>query len=147
MPPLRLRARTTTSRKDRAIACQPIPSAWPSRSPTGSKDPYALRRAALGVIRIILENGLRLRLAEICGPWFWQLATEKRAREVKSEARQPESGENPRFTRFVVSSGMQTFGRRMVPAPVVDLISFFADRLKVQLRERGARHDLVDAVF
>lgn len=66
--------------------------------PTGSKDPYALRRAALGVIRIVLDNSLRLRLAKISG----------------------------------VSA---------------DLLSFFADRLKVQLREQGARHDLVDAVF
>jgi glycyl-tRNA synthetase beta chain len=66
--------------------------------PTGSKDPYALRRAALGVIRIVLDNKLRLRL-------------------------------NPLFAK----SG--------------DLLAFFADRLKVQLREQGARHDLVDAVF
>jgi glycyl-tRNA synthetase beta chain len=66
--------------------------------PTGSKDPYALRRAALGVIRIVLDNALRLGLAKISG----------------------------------VSA---------------DLLSFFADRLKVQLREQGARHDLVDAVF
>src|SRR6187200_822664 len=66
--------------------------------PTGSKDPYALRRAALGVIRIVLDNSLRLRLTKISG----------------------------------ISA---------------DLLSFFADRLKVQLREQGARHDLVDAVF
>ena len=66
--------------------------------PTGSKDPYALRRAALGVIRIVLDNALRLRLLKIAGV-------------------------------------------------TLDLMSFFADRLKVQLREQGARHDLVDAVF
>jgi glycyl-tRNA synthetase beta chain len=66
--------------------------------PTGSKDPYALRRAALGVIRVVLDNSLRLGLTKISG----------------------------------VSA---------------DLLSFFADRLKVQLREQGARHDLVDAVF
>ncbi len=65
--------------------------------PTGSKDPYALRRAALGAIRLILDNGLRLPLAKI--------------------------------------------------AIDTDLLAFFADRLKVQLREQGARHDLVDAVF
>ncbi|GKQ54763.1 glycine--tRNA ligase subunit beta [Bradyrhizobium sp. Ce-3] len=115
--------------------------------PTGSKDPYALRRAALGVIRIILENGLRLRLADICGPSFWQAATEKRAREVQNETKQPDGTESPRFTKFVVRVDTETFGRRSVPAGVVDLITFFADRLKVQLREQGARHDLVDAVF
>ena len=67
--------------------------------PTGSKDPYALRRAALGVIRMILENGLRLNLAPLFG------------------------------------------------AQADDLLAFFADRLKVHLREKGMRHDLVDAVF
>ncbi|MBO9710449.1 MAG: glycine--tRNA ligase subunit beta [Caulobacter sp.] len=64
--------------------------------PTGSKDPFALRRAALGVIRIILENAVRLPLSK--------------------------------------------FGRE-------DLIAFFADRLKVTLKDQGKRHDLVDAVF
>ncbi|WP_317973301.1 glycine--tRNA ligase subunit beta [Novosphingobium pituita] len=61
--------------------------------PTGSKDPFALRRAALGVIRLITENGLRFEVAE------------------------------------------------------GDLLAFFADRLKVQQREAGVRHDLIDAVF
>jgi glycyl-tRNA synthetase beta chain len=64
--------------------------------PTGSRDPFALRRAALGVIRIVLQSGLRLPL--------------------------------------------KTFAS-------ADLLAFFADRLKVQLREEGQRHDLVDAVF
>jgi glycyl-tRNA synthetase beta chain len=65
--------------------------------PTGSRDPYALRRAALGVIRIITENGLRLPLRT-----FFDQA---------------------------------------------DLLDFFAERLKVQVREKGVRHDVVDAVF
>ncbi|MCE1234927.1 MAG: glycine--tRNA ligase subunit beta [Hyphomicrobiales bacterium] len=78
--------------------------------PTGSKDPYALRRAALGVIRILLENGVRLKLSST-----FALAL----------AALPKSGDG-------------------VPA---DLLAFFADRLKVQLRDQGARHDLVDAVF
>jgi glycyl-tRNA synthetase beta chain len=64
-------------------------------TPTGSKDPYALRRAALGVIRIILDKDLRLGLG-FCGE---------------------------------------------------DLLAFFADRLKVYLKEQGRRHDLIDAVF
>jgi len=71
-------------------------------APTGSRDPFALRRAGLGVIRIVLENRLRLPL------------------------------------------------RRMIeasPYPGQGVSDFFADRLKVLLRERGARHDLVDAVF
>jgi glycyl-tRNA synthetase beta chain len=73
-----------------------------NEKPTGSKDPYALRRAALGVIRLVLDNRIRLRL----------LPT-------------------------MEAAGLTG----------ADLLSFFADRLKVQLRDQGARHDLVDAVF
>ncbi|MGZ5917128.1 MAG: glycine--tRNA ligase subunit beta [Methyloceanibacter sp.] len=75
--------------------------------PTGSKDPYALRRAALGVIRIVLENELRLALMQ----------------------------------QFCSSS--------IKPGDVVarNLLAFFADRLMVHLRDQGARHDLIDAVF
>ncbi|MFC6741620.1 glycine--tRNA ligase subunit beta [Methylobacterium tardum] len=78
--------------------------------PTGSKDPFALRRAALGVIRLILDRGLRLRLLEQVGAADRGLA-----------------------------------GR--AGADAKDLLAFFADRLKVYLRDQGARHDLIDAVF
>ncbi|MDA9498322.1 glycine--tRNA ligase subunit beta [Bradyrhizobium sp. CCBAU 11357] len=81
--------------------------------PTGSKDPYALRRAALGVIRLIAENALRLSLMKMAGSALAGLSVE------------------PADTSKLPS----------------DLLAFFADRLKVQLREQGARHDLVDAVF
>jgi glycyl-tRNA synthetase beta chain len=77
--------------------------------PTGSKDPYALRRAALGVIRLVLDNKLRLQLT----PLFAD------------------------HRRTIAEVDLATHG----------LLAFFADRLKVQLREQGARHDLVDAVF
>jgi glycyl-tRNA synthetase beta chain len=86
--------------------------------PTGSKDPFALRRAALGIIRLLLENGIRLSLIE----------TTKAAAAGLIKA----------STRDAVVN------RKQLP---VDLLAFFADRLKVQLREQGARHDLVDAVF
>jgi len=81
--------------------------------PTGSKDPYALRRAALGVIRLIAENGLRLSLMKVSASALAGLSVK------------PADGQK-------------------LPG---DLLAFFADRLKVQLREQGARHDLVDAVF
>ena len=87
--------------------------------PTGSKDPYALRRAALGVIRIVLDNELRLRLLSAVNKAY-------------AEIRGPLRGGSLHNT---------------VNAVQVELLSFFADRLKVQLREQGARHDLVDAVF
>lgn len=72
--------------------------------PTGSKDPYALRRAALGVIRLVTENGLRLKLGQI----FTTARSDANARE---------------------------------------LLDFFADRLKVALKEKGVRHDMIAAVF
>ena len=80
--------------------------------PTGSKDPYALRRAALGVIRLIVDNALRLPILNVAKSAMVGL---------------PEKGD----------------ASKLPP----DLLSFFADRLKVQLRDQGARHDLVDAVF
>ncbi|HLZ82064.1 MAG TPA: glycine--tRNA ligase subunit beta, partial [Caulobacteraceae bacterium] len=75
-------------------------------APTGSRDPFALRRAALGVIRILFENSVRASVAELAG-----LA--------------------------------DTTGSGQAGA----VAAFFADRLKVALREQGRRHDLVDAVF
>lgn len=81
--------------------------------PTGSKDPYALRRAALGVIRLLVENTLRLPLLGVAKSSVAGLA------KIDADAAKLSD----------------------------DLLAFFADRLKVQLREQGARHDLVDAVF
>jgi glycyl-tRNA synthetase beta chain len=80
--------------------------------PTGSKDPYALRRAALGVIRLIVENKLRFPILKAAAAASVDRSTKVGLDQLAS-----------------------------------DLLSFFADRLKVQLREQGARHDLVDAVF
>jgi glycyl-tRNA synthetase beta chain len=89
--------------------------------PTGSKDPYALRRAALGVIRHILENRLQLRLL----PQFdgaFVLADEAIAKAGKQAGPALDSRSS-------------------------DLLSFFIDRLKVYLRDRGARYDLIDAAL
>ncbi len=85
--------------------------------PTGSKDPYALRRAALGVIRLILENGLRLPILTI-----------------GAEAMR----RNPRLADWAEAD---------TRALLVALLGFLAERLKVYLRETKARHDLIDAVF
>lgn len=81
--------------------------------PTGSKDPFALRRAALGVIRLIVEKGLRLQLV----PLFNAAAQHYRNQGVD------------------------------VKDSSTELLEFFADRLKVQQREAGVRHDLIDAVL
>ena len=84
--------------------------------PTGSKDPFALRRAALGVIRLIIENELGLPLAD------------------------------------ALANALAGYRTMLPKEPGVEatrqaLLSFFADRVKVHLRERGVRHDLANAVF
>lgn len=94
--------------------------------PTGSKDPYALRRAALGVIRLVVDNGVRARLIA--------LTTKARGQHGWTGYHLPNETE-------------AEFNNRVVGESVNDLLSFFADRLKVVLRDQGARHDLVDAVF
>jgi glycyl-tRNA synthetase beta chain len=109
--------------------------------PTGSKDPFALRRAALGVVRLILENGLRINLVE-CFEQASQQAEETCRRRAMEEA--GNTGGD-----FVFMSGRVTsnwYGRQ-VSTTAIDLLSFFADRLKIYLKDRGARHDLLDAVF
>ncbi len=94
--------------------------------PTGSKDPFALRRAALGVIRIVVENGLRLKLVD----------TLDRHAAASAETR-------PGVRPIVGTSHDDVHADRTS----ADLLGFFADRLKVYLRDKGARHDLIDAVF
>jgi len=83
--------------------------------PTGSGDPFALRRAALGVIRIVLENKLRVPLSTMFRKADFFHAESERGFVGKTD--------------------------------VAELLSFFADRLKVALREKGVRHDLIDAIF
>jgi glycyl-tRNA synthetase beta chain len=86
--------------------------------PTGSKDPFALRRAALGSIRLILDNKLRINLLDL-----FQISANLHVIDGAS-------------------------GKRRVDfAEISDLMSFFADRMKPYLREEGIRHDLIDAVF
>jgi glycyl-tRNA synthetase beta chain len=93
--------------------------------PSGSGDPYQLRRGALGTIRIILENDLRLPLVPVL-----EAAMVRVDRSIKASG-----------------VGLVTWWGQQVHTEVVDLLSFFADRLKVHLRDKGARHDLIDAVF
>jgi glycyl-tRNA synthetase beta chain len=116
--------------------------------PTGSKDPYALRRAALGVIRLVLDNSLRLRVAHFVHPLFEKLDHHIMRADI---ARREQAAKALGITGGALgsASGREaiSFGVSFLDSRAVDLLSFFADRLKVQLREQGARHDLVDAVF
>ena len=102
--------------------------------PTGSKDPFALRRAALGVIRIVVENGLRLRLRPILFEKAVQVAY-----VFKDPANYDEVPHE--------SGSTQTIKHSLKEKIASGLLSFFADRLKTYLRDKGARHDLIDAVF
>jgi glycyl-tRNA synthetase beta chain len=104
--------------------------------PTGSKDPYALRRAALGVIRLAVENGVRADLLEMIDRHLDRVA--ETIKLVSARSGSKTSG----FLRAMIK-----IGEKSVDTGVVDLLSFFHDRLKVSLREQGARHDLVDAVL
>jgi len=144
--------------------------------PTGSKDPYALRRAALGIIRLVIDNRIRLELNDIIRAAYgnyiavWKLTkrfgthrTQHDGGIISGEVRpeiseETESGSewSYRVVTKAWTSGEEwplapgeltfvAFMKRYVVAKT--LPPFFADRLKVQLREQGARHDLVDAVF
>lgn len=111
-------------------------SSWAiNEKPTGSKDPYALRRAALGVIRLIVENKISLNLVPILDEHI-----SKRLASMAKVLRAQKG-------TFAIGQAMRMWNGNKVDTQCLDLLSFFADRLKVQLREQGARHDLVDAVF
>ncbi|MEP3665519.1 MAG: glycine--tRNA ligase subunit beta, partial [Roseibium sp.] len=132
--------------------------------PTGSKDPFALRRAALGVVRIILENGLRLPLKDLLLRQVRMIATEiyyrskaqtsDQIEQLKAAGVQHDFADelSDRFSGSV--KAIDTDENDLIPGvhdavedDVADLLSFFADRLKVHLKDEGARHDLIDAVF
>ena len=176
--------------------------------PTGSKDPFALRRAALGVIRIVVENGIRLRLGSIIEtsqpcvyrrkqiafrlltrdtevfkypefwrqiPWpfvtdeddeIWPLDQFEFARSediwVFEKALLPPQG-NDELPAELLLQSLKVRGEKVIDKRDelesksyrlwsaeqvrIDLLSFFHDRLKVYLRDQGARHDLIDAVL
>jgi glycyl-tRNA synthetase beta chain len=147
--------------------------------PTGSKDPFALRRAALGILALVQGNELRLPLAETAFDattlLLWQIASQNRAFTWDGEepndqliTSHPESFEVDWLTRdwyvmfgrprdpyspsgtddemaFVGADGVHPWKRRS--ALIAEFANFFTDRLKVQQREAGVRHDLIDAVF
>ncbi len=130
--------------------------------PTGSKDPYALRRAALGVIRIVIENELRLPLRLPLWRHFGSVRRDEALAEA-IHALHPLQEQIIELSATDIELAMKlevlvAQKERRVAGPVLvqahsylqqthDLLVFFADRLKVTLREDGARHDLVDAVF
>jgi glycyl-tRNA synthetase beta chain len=115
---------------------------WIDEKPTGSKDPYALRRAALGIIRMIIDARLRLSFNVLMPTIFEKYFVQARSRQQ---------------LQALKGTTQIEYQHNFVSAPLAepvnfqsqidDLLAFFADRLKVYLKDQGARHDLIDAVF
>ncbi len=148
---------------------------WIDEKPTGSKDPFALRRAALGVIRLVLENGVRIRLATTLiestrilyesfpetfnifdldggakGRDGWQIVLRGDSRT--SVEPKYVTYERPRNLRL--GDDEMTFVDSGDPEPILlievkvfaqNLLAFFHDRLKVYLKDKGITHDVIDA--
>jgi glycyl-tRNA synthetase beta chain len=137
--------------------------------PTGSKDPYALRRAALGIVRAILENELTFALKNISLRALDRVTQNSQAAranlavrlaaEIEAKTGRPDVAnsieeqltsnlvpDNPDDVNATLFVDHPRYADRMAVI-VSELMEFFADRLKVHLREQGARHDLIDAVF
>ena len=108
--------------------------------PTGSKDPFALRRAALGVIRLILENDiktelkaeLRQAIKENAGAAYFQEALKEDLAFAATQG-----------LEFYRQETFKTYNNDLAVSE--DLLSFFHDRLKVYLKDQGIRHDIIDA--
>lgn len=126
--------------------------------PTGSKDPFALRRAALGVIRLVLTEGYRLNLAPLIFDRAQRLqrAFTDKARDALIDQQLALEGQVSDEVLADITNAVSLdrlsedapWRLRTEPYQVSsDLLAFFADRLKVLLRDQGRRHDLVDAVF
>lgn len=126
--------------------------------PTGSKDPFALRRAALGVIRLVLENQARVQLHYLLAMRFGEVIrqlhqADRAPAEAAVEAlRGPLGNDQTDLNRRLVTwtNRSESFGvwtLKESDEKARELLAFFADRLKVLLRDQGKRHDLVDAVF
>ena len=145
--------------------------------PTGSKDPFALRRAALGLVRIILENDVRLSLDKIVSMhyksivssfcWLFNIFAPYPAGPVKSDGEelslQSHRGldfTNRLYVEFEEPRNLYEGDDELafhdreelvllsgVDKVTADLLAFIIDRLKVYLRDKGIRHDIIDAVF
>ncbi len=103
-----------------------------NEKPTGSKDPFALRRSALGVVSLVTANKIRIRLREL---FEWHLVQSGRAAALVDEAR---------LKKVDVPEGRAGLAQVSVPI-AADLLAFLHDRLKVTLRDQGIRPDIIDA--
>lgn len=126
--------------------------------PTGSKDPFALRRAALACIRLFIENGLRgsLQVWLLTASYHWYIQARRDDRRSKFTevfyGLERTMGRVPTLQDILPFADQRILNQPdqqlvLVQKGVGELLDFFADRLKVQQREAGVRHDLIDAVF
>lgn len=124
--------------------------------PTGSKDPFALRRAALGAISIILTSSIRVslyKLFRIVGDMHLDVFTSDVIETVHKDAKKIEQLGYAKPAPSDRLKILETYNPQaadliaQLAAMEVDLLAFFHDRLKVYLRDKGARHDYVDAVL
>ncbi len=125
--------------------------------PTGNKDPFALRRAALGVIRLVLENGLRLRLVD--GPLIAArskfIGMDRKVKAIKEASvldALSDAGLDNQLQRKVYADIIERNHPEATDDEIADalddcydLLAFFHDRLKVFLKDQGIRHDVIDA--
>ncbi len=129
--------------------------------PTGSKDPFALRRSALGILSLLIKNNIRLPLNNLANKWLgWAFSS------LKTEADDPDlylphpllgfvaNLPNEDALKVLRSGDVAETALTIAPelagaiiAAEIAVLDFQADRLKVQQREAGVRHDLIDAVF
>lgn len=109
--------------------------------PTGSKDPYALRRAALGVVRLATSAKAEFRILDVLAPSFPRVR-----QDVLNAVNKGRQG-IPLGHDIFLPVSKQVPGRGKVEVGILNLLSFFHDRLKVYLRDQGRRHDLIDAVI
>jgi glycyl-tRNA synthetase beta chain len=123
--------------------------------PTGSKDPYALRRAALGIIRIILANEIHVPFVEVATRLLGELmekvdpyrSDKHNLEKLLASMPSKERADAIRAAVEIFENPAQRFNAARALVEYHDFIFFMADRLKNYLRDRGARHDLVDAVY
>ncbi len=123
--------------------------------PTGSKDPYALRRAALGVIRLLLSQDWKFPLMPLFRSAFAALnegQVRRKLREFEAKLAGENSGDVDGEQDVDIALGnyereIRAAGEAAAEPVLSDLLSFFHDRLKVHLKDEGARHDAIDAVL
>jgi glycyl-tRNA synthetase beta chain len=131
--------------------------AW-DMAPSGSKDPYALRRAAIGILQILQTNQVRLRLGSLLTLDYLNSFLAHAIRQVEEEVMRDLQALDPLPETHSRENAMQIVRARREALLSVErleqflrsalaVVPFLADRLKVQQREAGVRHDLIDAVF